>query len=66
VIQRERETCGGNDGSGGGFSCEWRAWGSAVVKVEQGASHSTHRGQPKKIYANKTPQHFLEYYCSAL
>jgi len=27
--------------------------GSAVVKVEQGASHSTHRGQPKKSMQTK-------------
>lgn len=30
-----------------------RGDGSAFVKVEQGASHSTHRGQPKKSMQTK-------------
>jgi len=32
---------------------EYGEIGSAVVKVEQGASHSTHRGQPKKSMQTK-------------
>jgi len=32
---------------------EYGEMGSAVVKVEQGASHSTHRGQPKKSMQTK-------------
>jgi len=52
----ERGTCGGKEGSGGFSREEWRVSGRAVVKVEQGPSHSTHRAQQKKkIYANKTP-----------
>jgi hypothetical protein len=32
---------------------EYEGMGSAVVKVEQGASLSTHRGQPKKSMQTK-------------
>lgn len=55
-----RGTCGGNDGSAG-LVRRGEGMGVPAVKVEHGASHSSHRGPPKKIYPNKTPQYILAY-----
>lgn len=48
----ERGTCGGNDGSGG-LVRRVEGMGVPAVKVEHGASHSSHWGPPKKSIQTK-------------
>lgn len=52
VRWNERGTCGGNDGSAG-LVRRAEGMGVPAVKVEHGASHSSHRGPPKKSIQTK-------------